>query len=101
MTKKMISVKACDVYIEGDTVQGFIKECQRYLEDYGPTARFAMEYDRYAEKDYLVVNYEREETDEEYEKRLKQEEQFKSYRDKRDAEEYERLKKKFENVESN
>lgn len=101
MSKKMILVKACDCYIDGETVQNFIKNCQRYIKEYGSTAKFEMESDRYSDREYLVLKYEREETDEEYQNRLKQEEQFKSYRDKRDAEEYERLKKKFENVESN
>ena len=98
MTKKLVW-DAESVKFEGRLT--WLREyVENLIEKYGESAYVEIEYD-YENIDY-VVRYEREETDKEYTKRLKEEEKRKAAqllqqqkKEEKERKEFERLKKKF------
>lgn len=95
MTKKMIRVDTKEyIDIDWTPVDEFAMQCQIYIEQYGDSARFEYMED-YNEQKKLVLTYERMETDEEYDLRIKDELYWLAHREKNDRATYERLKQKF------
>lgn len=82
------------VSLDYETLGDFRKSLDNWIEAYGTNARF-IERDDYGNR-RIVVQFEREETDYEYQKRLQDEQNYKEYAEKRDREIYEKLKIKFE-----
>ena len=103
MTKKMIWVEAYSHspgWLNG-TLADALEKIQNEINEYGPDAVF--DYDANFHYDYdsspspqLSIRIQREETDEEYAKRVAYENKWKADVAERDRIEYERLKKQFE-----
>lgn len=100
--KKIITVSLSEVSpyeLEG-TLADAANQIQRWIEQYGPTARLNWEPDHWPQYNdspspQYNISHDREETSEEYNKRIKHEEIQKAIQDDRDRKEFERLAKKF------
>ena len=94
MTKKMIEKDVGWLYdLGGSTLPEAIKQLQEAMERHGEDAKLVIEtfYDSTEVKIEAMVL----ETDEEYNKRLQQEERAKKFREEYERLQYERLKEKF------
>jgi hypothetical protein len=99
--KKIITVSLSEISpyeLEG-TLSSVRDQIQSWIEQYGPTARLNWEPDHWPQYNdsplpQYDIRHDREETDEEYKKRLEQEVIQKSMQDERDRKEFERLSKK-------
>ena len=95
MTKKMIEKNVGWLWgLNGSTLPEAIKQLQEAMERHGEDAKLSIYTDRddciECEVEAMIL-----ETDEEYNKRLKQEEQAKKIREEYERIQYERLKEKF------
>jgi len=103
MTKKIIEVVARDdvKYALKGTLDETLKEVKQLIKEYGKDARLDIdaECESYSYTDtryaYARIFVKREETDEEYSKRMAQEAQYAEMRAELDKAEYARLKKQF------
>lgn len=95
MKKKVWDIVETYVDIDCSTLESFSNQIDSWKKEYGSSAMFEFQddYDGYSK--HLVLKAEREETDEEYNKRIVQEEYYREMTEKRDREEFQRLKKKF------
>ena len=95
MTKKMIEKDVAELYdLNGSTLPEAIKQLQEAMERHGEDAKLSI----YTDRDGCIeceVEAMRLETDEEYNKRLQQEERAKKIREEYERLQYERLKEKF------
>jgi hypothetical protein len=99
--KKIITVSLSDISpyeLEG-TLADVKNQIQSWIEQYGPTARLNWNPDHWPQYNdspapQYDIRHDREETDEEYKKRIEQEAIQKSLQDERDRKEFERLSKK-------
>ncbi len=73
------------------------KEVKALIKEYGPDARYSMQHEPYSSSDtqYPYLQVERLENDEEYAKRIANEERWAAQAAARDRAEYERLSKIF------
>lgn len=96
MTKKTV-MGIVDDYVDMDyaTLGEFRDRIDGWIKQHGHNAMFEFQddYDGYGR--HLVLKAERLETDEEYNKRIAQEEHYNKIAEERDRKEFERLKKKF------
>lgn len=101
MTKKMIRAVARDdvKYSLSGKLSEALEEIQKLIEEHGADATLDIdkECEAYSDYEYAYarVYIMREETDEEYAKRVAQEKKYAEQREQQDREAYERLKKKF------
>lgn len=95
MTKKTVwrDKQTCD--FDGYSVDAVISRLSDIKEEFGGNARFDLHTYDWEDKEYLFIQVEEEETDEECASRLKQEAYYKELKDKREREEYQRLQAKF------
>lgn len=82
------------ISIDGESLSDLRKSIDIWITEYGSNAILV-------DKDVsghqrLVIQEEREETDDEYNRRLRDEQYYREYVEKRDRENYERLKAKYE-----
>ncbi len=99
--KKIITVSLSEISpyeLEG-TLADVRNQIQSWIEQYGPTARLNWEPDHWPQYNdspspQYSIRHDREETEEEYKKRLAHEAIQKSIQDERDRKEFERLSKK-------
>jgi len=99
--KKIITISASEVspYEFEGTLVDLRNQIYTWIDQYGPTARIAWDPDHWPQyNDSPSPQYDimvsREETDEEYKKRVEQEATQKAAQDERDRKEFERLSKK-------
>lgn len=100
--KKIITVTLTDVSpyeLEG-TLADVAGQIQIWIKQYGPTARLNWDPDNWPQYNdspspQYDIRHDREETDEEYNKRIVSEDIQRSTQDERDRKEFERLAKKF------
>jgi|LakMenEpi03Aug12_release.lakeMendotaPanAssembly.Ray.scaffolds.fasta_scaffold25162_27 hypothetical protein len=90
-----------ETYVDMDyaTLESFSNQIDSWKKEYGSNAMFEFQDDFDGFGRHIVLKAERLETDDEYNKRIVQEEYYREMTEKRDREEFERLKKKF-NVEA-
>lgn len=100
ISKKIITtdVDTISPYELASTLNNLKEQIDRWIASYGPDAR--LNYDRngsdpYSDSPEFQIQVQREETDEEYEKRIRDEKEWIDSRDKHDRKEFERLQKKF------
>jgi hypothetical protein len=100
--KKIITVSVSEVspYEFEGTLVDLRNQLYAWIDLYGPTARISWDPDHWPQyNDSPSPQYDimvsREETDEEYNKRIKEEAVQKSVQEERDRKEFERLAKKF------
>jgi hypothetical protein len=100
MSKKMIKEIVNEfIELEGsieDVIKRLKEEEEYYLQRGYRNIQLEKEYLAYEEGSQLVLMGKREETDQEYKRRLQAEKIKKEKIEKREKEEFERLKKKFE-----
>lgn len=79
------------------TLEELQKEVKVLIKEYGPAARFSMQYEPYSnsEKQYPYLQEQRLENDAEYAQRIANEEKWAEQAAARDRAEYERLQKIF------
>jgi len=100
--KRIITVSLSEVSpyeLEG-TLADVAGQIQIWIEQHGPTARLNWEPDHWPQYNdspspQFNIRHDREETDEEYKKRLDEEATQKTIQDERDRKDFERLSKKF------
>lgn len=95
MTKKMVWRDKESFDFDGEDLDSVISRLSQAKVEYGGNARFDVHTYSYEDREYLFLQVEEEETDEEYAIRLKREEIANKNREEFDRREYERLQKKF------
>lgn len=93
--RKMIEVEYTSIDFEYNTLDEAIERLQKYREDVGGDAQFAIRQYDYNDNTYLVLMTKRPETDAEMAKRIAGEEHWAARREQQEREDYERLAKKF------
>ena len=93
MKQKVMGIVDDYVDIDYATLGEFRDRIDAWIKQHGSNAMFEC-IDDYDSK-RIVIKAERLETDEEYNKRIVQEEYYREMTEKRDREEFQRLKKKF------
>jgi hypothetical protein len=96
-TRKTIWEESTSLDLEYSTLGGALKEIQNLIERHGADAKIESHAAAYSDsdKEYLYVMTPRPENDDEYNKRIKNEELYQAQQDERDEREFKRLQEKF------
>ena len=93
--KTISAYTGSDLDLDYDTLKEAAERIQHLISLYGESARIEKRQESYSDYEYLAVYQDRLETDEEMDKRIREEEQREAWQAKREAEEYARLRAKF------
>lgn len=83
------------ISIDCVSLESFRIEIDEWIKQYGPNTYFSLEPNGYGDGENLVIKVKREETDEEYAIRMKNNEEYRLAQEEKDRKEYERLKAKY------
>lgn len=93
--RKMVSVEVDTIDIEYFTLGQILENITKSINEYGKDAKVSLNTYSYTTDTYYAINMMKPETDQQYNKRIAEEEKYYKQQEDRDAAEFKRLSEKF------